>query len=72
MAQGRACLTLDKGIADIRACPAGRSSGLGLFRPPATGRGVVLAFVRAYLALLLPLPFGGRIIMQSSVGVRIR
>lgn len=35
----RVLLTLDKGIADVRAYPPGTHAGIVLFRPPAAGRG---------------------------------
>jgi predicted nuclease of predicted toxin-antitoxin system len=38
--ENRVLLTLDKGIADIRAYPPKAHVGIVLFRPPAVGRGV--------------------------------
>ena len=52
----RVLLTLDKGIADVRADPPQAHAGIVLFRPPATGRGTTLLFVRRHLASESPSP----------------
>lgn len=43
--EARALLTLDKGIADVRAYPPEHYHGIVLFRPHTAGRGAVLAFL---------------------------
>jgi hypothetical protein len=50
----RVLLTLDKGIADVRAHPPEVHAGIVLFRPPAVGRGVTLLFGTASLGVSLP------------------
>ncbi len=52
-AESRVLLTMDKGIANARAYPPERYSGIVLFRPPTSGRGAVLAFARRHLPALL-------------------
>jgi predicted nuclease of predicted toxin-antitoxin system len=42
--EGRAFLTMDKGIANVRANPPDRYPGVVLFRPRSSGRGMALAF----------------------------
>src|SRR5258708_7391550 len=51
--EGRAMLTMDKGIADVRAYPPRQHAGIILFRPGKMGRSDVLAFVRQHLPSLL-------------------
>jgi predicted nuclease of predicted toxin-antitoxin system len=45
----RILLTLDKGIADVRADPRGAHAGVVLFRHPAASRGTTLLLVRCHL-----------------------
>jgi len=42
--EGYTLLTMDKGIADVRAYPPGRYAGIVLFRPSTSGRGALRAF----------------------------
>ena len=51
--ENRVLLTLDKGIADVRAYPPEVHAGIVLLRPPAVGRGGTLLFVRRHLASLV-------------------
>jgi len=71
-AEGRCLLTMDKGIADIRAYPPKDYHGIVLFRPRQIGRGAVLQFVRQHLSALLPLIAPGKLIVVSDQGLRIR
>ena len=71
-AEGRAILTLDKGIADIRKYPPGNYAGLILLRPRTNGRAAILAFVRRYLATLLQLPLSGHLYIVTETGIRVR
>jgi hypothetical protein len=70
--EDRALLTMDKGIADVRAYPPARFGGLILFRPGRTGRGAVLAFVRRCLPRLLGIDLKGRLLVITERGIRIR
>lgn len=70
--EGRILLTLDKGIANVRVYPPEAHGGVVLFRPDASGRGAVLAFVRRYLPALLQVNLVGRLLIISPRGVRIR
>jgi hypothetical protein len=70
--EGRAIFTLDKGVADARACPPERYAGIVLFRPTSAGRGAVLAFVRANLAPILDQNVSGRLLVVSERGIRTR
>ncbi len=65
-------LTLDKGIADIRAYPPKAHAGIVLFRPPAVGRGVTLLFVPRHLAYLFQRELTGRLLVITDRGIRLR
>jgi Domain of unknown function (DUF5615) len=68
----RVLLTMDKGIADVRAYPPEQFAGIILFRPPSSGRGAVLAFVRRNLSSILGTDPTGRLMVVSERGIRIR
>jgi len=70
--EGRAFLTMDKGIANVRANPPDRYAGLVLFRPRSSGRGMVLAFVRRHLLAVLQIDLAGHLIVVTERGIRIR
>ncbi len=70
--EGRCVLTMDKGIADIRAYPPQLYNGIVLFRPQQVGRGAVLQFARQHMAALLTLIAPGKLIVVSDQGIRIR
>lgn len=71
-AEGRALLTMDKGIADIRAYPPDQYAGIILFRPKTTGRSATLALVRHYLPTLLLSNLSGHLFVVSETGIRSR
>ena len=71
-AEGRAILTMDKGIADIRTYPPGLYSGLILLRPRTTGRSATLAFVRKHLPTLLASPLAGHLYIVTETSIRVR
>jgi Domain of unknown function (DUF5615) len=64
----RVLLTLDKGIANVRAHPPEAHAGIVLFRPPAAGRGTTLLFVRRHLAALFERDLTGRLLGTRSTG----
>jgi Domain of unknown function (DUF5615) len=68
----RVLLTLDKGIADVRAYPPQAHAGIILFRPPAAGRGTTLLFVRRHLASLFERELTGRLLVITEHGMRLR
>jgi predicted nuclease of predicted toxin-antitoxin system len=70
--EGRALLTMDKGIANVRVYPPERFSGIVLFRPRASGRGAVPAFVRQHLPAILQTDLAGRLLVVSERDIRIR
>jgi hypothetical protein len=70
--ENRVLLTLDKGIADIRAYPPKAHAGIVLFRPPAVGRGITLLFVRRHLAYLFQRELTGRLLVITDRGIRQR
>jgi hypothetical protein len=70
--ENRVLLTLDKGIADIRAYPPQAHAGIVLFRPPAAGRGSTLLFVRRHLASLFERDLTGRLLVITEHGLRLR
>jgi hypothetical protein len=68
----RVLLTLDKGIADIRVYPPEHYAGIILFRPPTSGRGAVLVFVRRHLPSLLQADLAGHLLVITDRSTRIR
>ncbi len=71
-AEARVMLTMDKGIADIRAYPPAQYAGIVLFRPASTGRAAVLAFVRQHLPAMLSSSLSGHLFVVSETGIRSR
>ena len=69
---GRAFLTMDKGIADVRAYPPLQYPGIILFRLRSAGRRSVLSFVRRHLPTLLQLPLNGHLLIVSETSIRMR
>jgi predicted nuclease of predicted toxin-antitoxin system len=70
--EGRAILTMDKGIADIRSYPPADYGGIILLRPQTLGRRAILAFVQRHLAALLQFELKGKLLVVSDVGIRSR
>lgn len=70
--EGRVFLTMDKGVADVRAYPPEQYAGLVLFRPQTSGRQAVLLFVRRHLPALLQADLPGRLLVVTERGIRIR
>ena len=70
--EGRVLLTMDKGIADVRAYPPQQYSGIVLLRPSSAGRGATLSFVRRHLALLFDRDLRGRLLVITDRGLRLR
>lgn len=70
--EGRILLTMDKGIADVRAYPPEDYAGIILFRPRASGRGAVLAFVRRHLRAILQVDLAGHLLVVTDRSIRLR
>lgn len=70
--EARVLITLDKGIADIRAYPPEQYPGLILLRPQSTGRQAVIAFVRRHLDTILSHDLSGKLAVVTDVSLRIR
>lgn len=70
--EGRVVLTMDKGIADVRAYPPKDYAGIILLRPRTTGRAATLAFVRKNLPSLLTFDLAGRLFVVTESGIRVR
>jgi hypothetical protein len=70
--EGRVLLTLDKGIADVRAYPPERYAGIVLFRPPSAGRGTTLSFVRRHMASITERDLAGHLLVITERGLRLR
>jgi predicted nuclease of predicted toxin-antitoxin system len=68
----RVLLTMDKGIADVRAYPPENYAGIVLFRPKSQGRQATLEFVRSHLPSILGSKLSGHLIVISDSGIRIR
>jgi hypothetical protein len=63
---------MDRGIADVRTDPPEQFAGIIHFRPPSSGRGAVLSFVRRNLSSILRTDPTGRLMVVSERGIRIR
>jgi predicted nuclease of predicted toxin-antitoxin system len=70
--EGRALITLDKGIADVRRYPPSKYYGIILLRPRTTGRLQVMAFVRTHIPLIPMNDPRGHLIVISEVSIRVR
>jgi len=70
--EGYTLLTMDKGIADVRANPPARYAGIVLFRPATSGRGAVRAFVRRHLPTILQTDLAGRLVVITERSIRVR
>lgn len=70
--EGRVFLTMDKGVADVRAYPPERYAGLVLFRPGTSGRQTVLLFIRRHLPALLQADLAGHLLVVTERGIRVR
>jgi hypothetical protein len=70
--EDRIFLTMDKGIADVRAYPPDQYAGIILFRPKSQGRLATLNFVRRYLPAILTADLKGHLLVATDAGVRIR
>lgn len=70
--EGRILLTLDKGIANLIQHPVNTHAGVVLFRPGATGRSMVLDFIRSRLAEFLRLELANRVTVVSEGRIRVR
>jgi predicted nuclease of predicted toxin-antitoxin system len=68
----RILLTMDKGIADVRAYPPDQYAGIVLFRPRTQGRASTLEFVRRHLPALLTAHLSSHLLVVSDSGIRIR
>ncbi len=64
----RILLTLDKGIASLLQYPVQQHSGVVLFRPDASGRQAVLAFVRSRLSNVMEMELAGRLTIVGPTG----
>jgi predicted nuclease of predicted toxin-antitoxin system len=71
-AETRVLLTMDKGIADVRAYPPQNYAGIVLFRPRTAGRTATLTLVRSFLPTLVKTDPSGRLFVVSEAGIRIR
>jgi predicted nuclease of predicted toxin-antitoxin system len=71
-AADRILFTLDKGIANLQRYPIHRHAGVVLFRPDASGRGSVIAFVRERLHKVLEMDLAGRLTVVGPSRIRFR
>jgi predicted nuclease of predicted toxin-antitoxin system len=71
-ADDRALLTLDKGLADVRAYPPANHAGILLLRPKTSGPNTVMQFVKDHLGSLANIDPRGRLIVISEAGMRLR
>jgi predicted nuclease of predicted toxin-antitoxin system len=71
-ADGRALVTLDKGLANVQIYPPSTHAGVILLRPASNGRGAVSRFVMERFPLLPDIDSNGRVIIVSSTAIRLR
>jgi predicted nuclease of predicted toxin-antitoxin system len=69
-AADRILFTLDKGIANLRRYPVQQHAGVVLFRPDASGRSAVIAFVRNRLPELIEMDLAGRLTVVGPSRIR--
>ncbi len=65
-------LTMDKGMASIRAYPPEKYFGIVLIRPQTSGRGAVLTFVRRHLPSILNADIPGHLLVVKEHSIRVR
>jgi predicted nuclease of predicted toxin-antitoxin system len=70
--EGYTLLTMNKGIADVRAYSPDRYAGIVLFRPSTSGRGAVRAFVRRHLPTILQIDLAGHLMVITDRSIRVR
>ena len=70
--ENRILLTLDKGLGNLVAYPAGTHAGVVLFRPPASGPRSAAAFGKLNLPRVLDLSLSGRVVIVTETKVRVR
>lgn len=70
--EGRAVVTLDKSIADVRAYPPAEYAGIILLRPPDQGVDAVVGLLRRVVPLLAVEPLAGALWIVDQSHVRIR
>ena len=71
-AADRIPFTLDKGIANLQRCPISQHAGVVWFRPDASGRGAVIAFVRERLHKVLEMDLTDRLTVVGPSSIRFR
>lgn len=70
--EARAFITLDKGLADIRAYPPAEYAGIAVLRPRVQRVATVVTLLRRMLALLETEPLAGALWIIDEHRVRIR
>jgi hypothetical protein len=70
--QDRILFTLYKGIANLRRYPVQQHAGVVLFRPDASGRSAVIAFIRNRLPGLIEMDLAGRLTVVGPSRIRFR
>ncbi len=70
--EGRIIMTMDKGIADVRAYPPTEYAGIILIRSASAGRSATLSLVRRYLPTLVGRDLQGRLLVLTERGMRQR
>jgi predicted nuclease of predicted toxin-antitoxin system len=71
-AEQRVLLTMDKGLADVRAYPPGQHAGIVLLRLRTAGRTATREFLREHLADILRHDLSGRLVIVTERGIRTR
>jgi predicted nuclease of predicted toxin-antitoxin system len=71
-AASRILLTLDEGIGNLQAYPVPQDAEIVLFRPDASGRRAIIAFVRERLQKLIGLSLSGHLTAVGTLRIRSR
>jgi predicted nuclease of predicted toxin-antitoxin system len=70
--EGRIIMTMDKGIADVRAYPPNEYPGIILIRSASAGRSATMSLVRRHLPALIGRDLQGRLLVLTERGIRQR
>lgn len=70
--EGRALITLDVGIGDLRRWSPSGHAGILVFRPPSDGRLAIASFVLQYIGRFLDMDLRNTVVIVSPKGIRTR
>lgn len=71
-AASRILLTLDKGIGNLQTYPVPHDAGIVLFRPDASGRRAIMAFLLGRFQKLIEMSLKGHLTVVGALRIRSR